>query len=118
MRFVWTISLLISITIAEAQEKRIDVRKLYEKGEEAFNNGRFEDALSLLNKCLQESPGYTEAYFTRAAAREQLKDLEGAYTDYSIFLERKPNSVEALYSVGILQYKLELYPLAKESLLK
>lgn len=118
MRFVWTIALVFSAVIAGAQGKRIDARELYEKGEEAFNNARYDEALSLLNQCLQESPGYAEAYFTRAATREQLKDLQGAHTDYNIFLDLKPNNIEALYSVGMLQYKLEMYPQAKENLLK
>ena len=118
MRFIGTIMLACSVAIAFAQQQRIDARKLYEQGEEAFNNARYNDALSLLNKCLQESPGYSEAYFTRAATREQLKDLQGAHTDYNIYLELKPNHPEALYSLSSLQYRLGMYPQAKENLLK
>jgi Flp pilus assembly protein TadD len=90
MRFIWTIALVCSAAVAGAQEKRMDARKLYEQGEEAFNNAQYNDALALFNKCLQENPGYADAYFTRAATREQLKDLQGANTDYNIFLELRP----------------------------
>jgi tetratricopeptide (TPR) repeat protein len=110
--------LACSLTIACAQEQRIDARKLYERGEEAFNSARYNDALSLLDRCIQESPGYAEAYFTRAATREQLKDLQGAHTDYNIYLDLKPNHPEALYSLSTLQYRLGMYPQAKENLLK
>ena len=118
MRVIWTIVLACSVAIACAQEERINARKLYERGEEAFNNSRYTEALSLLNSCLQESPGYADAYFTRAATRERLKDLQGAHTDYNIYLDLKPNHPEALYSLSMLQYRLGMYPQAKENLLK
>ena len=117
MRFIFTIVLACSVMIAIAQGERIDARKLYEQGEDAFNQARYQDALSLLNRCLQENPGYAEAYFTRAATREQIKDLQGAHTDYNIFLELKPNHPEALYSLSTLQYRLGMYPQAKANLL-
>src|SRR5688572_402878 len=109
MRSIWTIALVFSAAVAGAQEKRIDARKLYEQGEEAFNKAQYNDALALFNRCLQENPGYAEAYFTRAATREQLKDLQGAHTDYNIFLELKPNHSEALYSLATLQYRLGMF---------
>ena len=118
MRFICTIMLACSVIIAEAQGERIDARKLYEQGEEAFNQARYQDALSLFNRCLQENPGYEAAYLTRAATREQLKDLQGAHTDYNIYLELRPNDPEALYSLSILQYRLGMYPQAKENLMK
>ena len=118
MRFIWTIALVCSAAVAGAQEKRVDARKLYEQGEEAFNKAQYSDALALFNKCLQENPGYADAYFTRAATREQLKDLQGAHTDYNIYLELKPNHPEALYSVSTLQYRLGMYTQSKENLLK
>jgi tetratricopeptide (TPR) repeat protein len=118
MRSIWTIALVFCATIAGAQEKRIDARKLYEQGEEAFNKAQYNDALALLNRCLQENPGYADAYFTRAATREQLKDLQGAHTDYNIFLELKPNHAEALYSLATLQYRMGMFAQSKENLLK
>jgi len=117
MRFIWAISIVLFTTIAGAQERRTDVAKLYEKGEEAYNNANYDEALSIFNECLQENPSYAEAYFTRAATREQLKDLQGAHTDYNIYLELKPNQPEALYSVATLQYRLGMYEQSKKNLL-
>jgi outer membrane protein assembly factor BamD (BamD/ComL family) len=49
------------VALTWAQEKRIDPRKLYEQGEEAFNKAQYNDALALFNTCLQENPGYADA---------------------------------------------------------
>ncbi|HMG90650.1 MAG TPA: tetratricopeptide repeat protein [Chryseolinea sp.] len=118
MRAILIITLAFAALICRAQDKKIDVGRLYEKGEEAFNDARYQEALSIFNKCLQENPKFAEAYFSRAATREQLKDLQGAHTDYNIYLELKPNQPEALYSVAILQYQLGKYEESKENLLK
>ena len=118
MKAVWIITLAFAALICHAQEKKVDVRKLYEKGEAALDDSRYQEALSIFNKCLEENPGMAEAYFSRAAAREQLKDYEGAHTDYNIYLEMKPNHREALFSVATLQYRLGRYEQSKENLLK
>jgi tetratricopeptide (TPR) repeat protein len=101
-----------------AQDKRADSKKLYEQGEAAHNAGNYKLALEYLNKCLQESPGFADAYFTRGSAREQLDDLKGANTDYNIYLELKPDQPEALFSRATVRYQLGLYDQAKADLLK
>ncbi len=98
---------------AFAQDKRADSNKLYQQGEAAHNAGNYKLALEYLNKCLRESPGFADAYFTRGAAREQLDDLKGANTDYNIYLELKPDQPEALLSRAIVRYQLGLFDQAK-----
>jgi tetratricopeptide (TPR) repeat protein len=106
------LALLSGTTLA--QEKRSDSNKYYQQGEASFNKGQYQDALSALNRCLQLDPGFADAYATRAATREQLTDLQGAHTDYSIFLELKPNQRDAMLSRAILRYKLEMYDQARD----
>ena len=118
MRILWIITIILSTTYVGAQVRQIDIRKLYEQGKEAYDNANYKEALSLLNKCLMEDPGYLEAYLTRAATREQLEDLQGANTDYSIYLESKPDQPEVLYSLATLRYRLGLYSQAKEDFLR
>lgn len=118
MRILWIITIALSATYAGAQERRVDTRKICEQGMEAYNNANYKDALSLLNKCLQENPANTEAYLTRAATREQLEDLQGANTDYSIYLELKPDQPEVLYSAATLRYRLGMYEQSKQDFLK
>ena len=78
MKVVWTLTILLCSMYAGAQEKRSDVRKICDQVREVFESGHYEDALALANKCLEENPGSMETYITRAATREQLKDLQGA----------------------------------------
>lgn len=117
MRTLWGIVLFFLAWSAVGQEKHVNVQKVYEQGEGAYNRGEYAEALLLLDKCLRENPGYVDAYLTRAATREQLKDLQGAHTDYNIYLSLKPNQPEALYSLGLLQYRMGMYSQAKENLL-
>ncbi len=104
--------------IVIAQDKRADSNKLYEQGEAAHNAGNYKLALDYLNKCLKESPGFADAYFTRGATREQLDDLRGANTDYNIYLELKPDQPEALLSRATVRYQLGLYEQSKADFLK
>lgn len=118
MKILWIISIIGVAASSYAQENRVDARKLYEQGEEAYNNNNYAEALTLFSRCVQESPGFAEAYLSRAATREQLKDLQGAHTDYNIFLELRPNQPEALYSLAALRYQLGMYTQAKDDFLK
>jgi tetratricopeptide (TPR) repeat protein len=103
---------------AMAQDKQPDSKRLYEQGEAAFNAGNYQQALVLFDQCLKTDPGFTEAYFIRAATREQLKDLAGAFTDYSIYVEMKPENPEARLSRGTVAYRLGRYAQAKEDFTK
>ena len=114
MKIICFITIILSSAYALAQEKPVSAKKLYDQGKEAYENGNYKEALALLNSCLRESPGLTEAYLTRAATREQLQDLAGANTDYGIYLESNPDQPNALYSAAVIQYRLGLFPQAKQ----
>jgi tetratricopeptide (TPR) repeat protein len=91
---------------------------LHEEAEEAFNSGKYEAALQILDQCLKTNPGFMEAYSLRAAAKEQLKDLDGALTDYSIYLEKFPDHQDVLLNRAALRYKIGFYAQAKEDFLR
>jgi len=118
MRTLCCITILLASLYASAQEKRSDVRKICETARAAYENAEYSKALTLLNKCLDEDPANADAYLCRAATREQLGDLKGAHTDYSIFNEMQPNQAEALYSLATLRYKLGFYEQAKADLVR
>lgn len=103
---------------ANSQEKPKKPYVLYEEAEEAYNSGKYEQSLSLLNQCLKVSPGYFEAYSLRGSVKENLKDPDGALTDYSIFLEQFPERMDVLMSRAILRYKIGFYGQAREDFLK
>jgi len=86
----------------------------FEQAKAAYEAGKFAEALPLFDKTLQETPGNLEAYLLRAATREQLNDLAGANTDYSIFLESYPDHADALYSRAQVLFRLGMYAQAKD----
>jgi tetratricopeptide (TPR) repeat protein len=111
---VLSIFLWLTVISGFAQEKRIRPEKLYADAEAAFDAGEYAKAIAVLNDCLLEAPGFMDAYLLRAQSREQLKDPEGALTDYSIFLERQPAHTEALLNRAIIRYQLKKFDQAKE----
>ncbi len=101
-----------------AQDRITNSKKQYEQGEAAYHAGNYQLALEYLNRCISESPGMTDAYLIRASTRERLKDLSGANTDYTIYLELTPDQTEALFSRARVRYQLGLYEQSKEDFLK
>lgn len=118
MKLYFTFTFFLIAAWVLGQDKRVDARKLYEQGEAAHDAGNYKQALEFFNRCIRENPSFTEAYFTRASTREQLQDLSGANTDYSIYLELKPDQIDALFSRATIRYQLGLYEQSKEDLLK
>lgn len=107
-----------TVTLAWSQEKPKKPLQLFEEAEAAFNNGNFKESLILLNDCLKINAGFMEAYLLRAGAKEQLKDMDGALTDYSIYLDKYPTNADGLVSRAVLRYKIGYYEQAKEDFLK
>jgi tetratricopeptide (TPR) repeat protein len=105
--------LLLAASGAQGQEpKKPDV--LLEEAEVAYNNGKYKEALILLDECLKINPGHMDAYSMRGAVRELTRDLEGALTDYSIYLEEFPDHREILMNRAVLRYKLNFFDQAKD----
>src|SRR4051812_18423475 len=88
------LTLLTSVTGLMGQEKPRKADDYFELGESANHAGHLEEAIEYFNQCVHVNPGYAEAYFTRGMAKEQLKDLQGALTDYNIYLELRPDVSE------------------------
>jgi tetratricopeptide (TPR) repeat protein len=97
-----------------SQDKPLKTHQLYDRAEAAYDQGDYKKTIEYLDQCLLLDPGYSEAYFMRGGAREQLKDFKGALTDYSIFLERRVDHREGLFNRGFVRYQLKLYDLARE----
>jgi tetratricopeptide (TPR) repeat protein len=106
--------LLFSPGLAQKPKSAVDY---FDEGEAALENNKYTLALAKYNECLRLDPYFMEAYHSRASARQGLGDIKGALTDYSIYIESKPNRSDALFSRGVLRYKLEQYLLAREDFL-
>lgn len=114
MRYLFVLTvLLVFLFIDTSGQRTRKAYQLYEDAESAHINGLLEQATLLVNECIKHYPDYYEAYTLRGAIREELKDTEGALTDYSIFLDWFPTHPEALMSRGVLHYKLRHFDLAR-----
>jgi tetratricopeptide (TPR) repeat protein len=113
-RLFWIITFCQCLSFAYSQDKPKKPFQLYDEAETVFNERKYREAVALLNECLKINPGYMDAYPLRASAREQLNDLDGALTDYSIFLEKYPEHPDVLLSRAMLRYKLGFYELARD----
>jgi tetratricopeptide (TPR) repeat protein len=106
--------LLFSVFRLSSQDKPKKPHQLYEAAEAEIAKGNFTSALQLLDECLKNNPGFVEAYPMRGGVREQVNDLEGALTDYSIYLEKFPLHADVMMSRAVVRYKIGFYQQAKE----
>ncbi len=113
----------IALTVTAQDQQRRDLvfnspEKNFRLGTEALDNGKYEKAVQYFDACLYKNHLYTQAYFSRATAKEWLKQYKGALTDYNILLELVPDHSEGTMARGILRYNLKQYALAKEDFIK
>lgn len=66
--------------------------ELIEQARERYEQGRFPDALGLLNRALKAAPDAFEAYLWRGIIYMSLEDDEKAVADFTRYIERKPDS--------------------------
>ncbi len=100
------IMLMVDFCFGQKAKKPFE---LHEAAEAAYSDGKYADALSLLNECLKQNPGYYEAYSLRGSVKEMLLDNHGALTDYSIFLEKYPQQRDILLNRAVIRYKVAFY---------
>ncbi len=111
------VGLLLATQVTFAQLRK-DVPKLFEEAELAHDDGKYKDALRILNECLKIDPGYMPAYMKRGSTREQLNDPAGALTDYSIYLEEITEDPDARLARGLLHFRQGHFDLAKQDFQK
>ena len=54
-------------------------------------------------------PSYTKAYNNRGVVKDELKDYQGAISDYNEAIRIDPNHTKAYYNRGILKKELKDY---------
>lgn len=114
LRLIFIVFFSSGFLSVKCQEKPKKAFVLFEEAEDAYNGGKYETALEILDQCLRTSPGHFEAYSLRGSVKEILKDTQGALTDYSIYLENVPHHMEVRMSRAVLRYKIGFYEQAKE----
>ena len=64
------------------------------------NQGRYTDAIKILDQAIQKDSTYIGAYINRGADKSALKLYEDAIRDYKIVLKYDPNNSLALFNIG------------------
>jgi len=86
-----------------------DARKYYELGNEYYEKGDFDNAISNYDKAIEADPTYHKAYYNRGLAYACKEDYDKAIADINKVIEMKPNFAEAYYILGLAyEYKNEL----------
>ncbi len=114
------ILIIATLTLACAQisDNKLKPQQLFDLGELAIEKKAYKTALAHYNECLRLDPYFWDAYHSRAFTKEKLGDTKGALTDYNIFIQSKPENMEALFTRAILRYNYGQWAVAKEDFIK
>ena len=114
--WILPIALALIFSYAACGQSRTKAKpsELFALGEKALDERAYKTALAHYNECLRLDPFFWDAYYGRALSRERLGDAKGALTDYNIFLESKPDQIEALFARAVLRYNNGQWALAGE----
>jgi tetratricopeptide (TPR) repeat protein len=116
-RYSFLLLFLFLLLLHDVAAQARNAQKLYEQAQSLAEAGKFEDALSSLNECLAEAPNNAEAYGVRAYVKEQLGDLAGALTDYSVMLELVPTNFDGRLGRANTFFRLGRFEEAKQDYL-
>jgi tetratricopeptide (TPR) repeat protein len=106
--FILTIILLLtSCDFKSAQDYLNEADKLSEQG-------KYKQAIELLDKAIEKDPKYLGAYINRGADKSALENYEEAIKDYKTVLDLDPNNTLALYNIGNNYKRLGNYKTAIE----
>jgi hypothetical protein len=88
--------------------------KMYNDGIEAYNGGRFQEAINLFTRAIGLKPGYALAYRSRSMARLDMGDKAGALADAQEAVRLTPNNPLVRFARGIINFQLRNDPEAVE----
>jgi tetratricopeptide (TPR) repeat protein len=71
-------------------------------GKSAYEQGRMQEAIGLLDRAVREAPDEADPYLYRALTREELGDANGARADFERTLVLRPDSAMGHYFFGDL----------------
>lgn len=93
----------MAFAFADAQ---VNYKHLIIKARHELSEGRFTDAMLMLNRAIENQPDNYEAYFLRGVAKYNLDDLGGARGDFDKTLLLHPLYIHALQFRGICNQRL------------
>ena len=105
--FLTIICLTTSCNLKSADDYLLESNKL-------ADNGKYKEAIELLDKAIQKNPKYREAFLNKGLCHENLKDFNSAILDYKGLLKIDPKNTTAFYNIGTCKYDLNLFQEAVE----
>jgi S1-C subfamily serine protease len=80
---------------------------LSKKGNNAFEDGDYENAIKYYSLYIEKYPNDAEAYNNRGNAKNKLKDYKGAIQDYDKAIEIRPNDADLYLLRGFVKDNLK-----------
>ena len=100
-----TAAVVLSTQAAHAQS----AEDFLDAGVEKGRSGDYQGAIAELDKAIEINPMYTDAYYIRGYAKDELEDYQGAIADYSKAIEINPQYFFAYSNRGLAKDELEDY---------
>ncbi len=107
-----------SLKINGQEKKKPTAAYYFEKGEKSLEKKEYITAQAHFTECLRLDPYFAEAYRARAMVREHLGEKAKALTDYNVYVDLKPNDVEAFFSRAVLRFEAAQYLPARQDFLQ
>jgi tetratricopeptide (TPR) repeat protein len=104
---ILVIPFLLITSLASSATKYSEL--YFSKGVAEFNEGRFEQAFTELQKAAKEDPKNAQVQYYLGLTQIQLNDLKGAIESLKRALELDPSLPRAHYDLGTAYYKLGEY---------
>jgi tetratricopeptide (TPR) repeat protein len=100
--FCLTILFAVSVNAQNA-------KKFFKTGEDFYEAGNYNDAISQFSNALSINPEYKDAYIKRGCAYEETKDFQKAYDDFNRALTFDLKDENIYYHIGKDLYELGKY---------
>jgi tetratricopeptide (TPR) repeat protein len=100
----------IDIEIAEEYKRKyLEIKCLFDTGNDLLNSGQYKEAISFCNQSLEIDSCYINAYWVRGIAYSNLKEYEKAISDLNKIIELNPDDGEAYCARGTIHRGLNQY---------
>jgi tetratricopeptide (TPR) repeat protein len=93
----------------EATDSKSEISEFIDKAESFYQKGKYEEAITWLDKALEIDPRSIAAVYNKGLALSLLGKYEEAITLYDKVLEIEPDEVRALFNKGVVLYHLGKY---------
>lgn len=110
--YIFLLSIGLSL-LSQAQGLEEDPSIIYMKANVLYDNARYDEAVKMYNRVLNEDESFAQAYIMRAKTKYQLGAYKGTKKDILLFIEKNGVNKEVIKWMAKTELKLENFPAAK-----